>query len=347
MKWLLTILLAVLMVLSLAACGGSGGSTTGSGSGSGTAGSAANSGTTGSGSGAGKAETSSDGGKTETPPADIDLNEAMSALDALLGEDENMGTKYYKFPKAADYETWPDTSVWESMGMIDLTPRTCENGSIYNDGQYYTEGLGMWNGYSAKCVCGEGDLEDLMQRLWDAGYRGMCVGDGIIIDADDMYDLYDEDDGYGAFYEYDGWVLYVEISPSSWDGGVYCAVYDALTMDGWYEPELPKVAWPSAAQQKMPGDVGGIGSKYDGIWDDDSEDYYSDCHCLYAKDISKAQFDAYIEKVSAMDGVYCGWSDCDEGWEAYDIAYDSDYSYWISVSYCEKAQLVMWYWVED
>lgn len=334
MKKILAFVLALLMVMSMTACGKSSEEQPAPDN-------------TGKPAGTEKTEPAPENEKTGDSSLDIDMNEAMDALDTLVGEDENMGTKYYKFPKATDYEAWPDTSVWESMGMIDLTPRTCENGSIYNDGQYYTEGLGMWNGFSAKCTCGEGDLEELMQRLWDAGYRGEFVGDGVFIEADDMYDLYDEYDGYGAYYEYDGWVLYVNISPSSYNNGVYCAVYDALTMEDWYEPELPKISWPSAAQQKMAVDIGGIGSSFEGVWKDDPDMYYSDCHRIYAKNISKDQFDSYIEKVSAMNGVSYYESDCDEGWSAYDIACDSDYSYWISVQYCEKAQLVLWYWVED
>ena len=334
MKRFLAVLLVVVMVLSLAACGSKdNGGKNDSGSGS-------------SNTSSGKTDTGkTDTGKTDTGKndadslEDIDMDAINDALSSLLGEDENMGTKFFQFPKAETLSKWPDSSVWEKMGMIDLTPRTCEEGEIYNDGQYYTEGLG-WHGYSADCKAGTGDKEDLCKKLWDAGYRGIGVGNGIIVEADSMEELLDSEGGYSALYEYDGWVLCVQVNDASYTGKLYCSVYDANTMkDSFYayEPKNPKISWPSANQQRMISDVGGIGSEFYGSLDDNNM-------FVYAENVSSDQFDAYIEKLQKLDGFYIEWWNEEDGWVSWDGAFEADYSMAIEVSYNAKAKLVRWNW---
>lgn len=284
---------------------------------------------------------SSDGGASSD---DIGYNDAMQALNDVFGE-SNVGDEYYHFPTVANYEEWPDESVWASMGMINLKPAGCDTPTIYNDGQIYNPGLGMWNGFSAKCKCDDGAYEDTCRQVWDAGYRGMSFGNGVIADAPDFDTLMDEDEGYGAFYEHDGWVLYVEISRSAYDGSVYCAVYDALTMPEKYEPEYPSIEWPSAEKQGMPADMGYVGSALTGVWNDDPEAYYPEAHSVYAKNVTKEQFESYLSGLDDIDGLSYEYSyGSDDIWESYDVWCDADTSVTGTVSYCEAVQMVNWYW---
>ena len=78
----------------------------------------------------------------------------------------------------------PISGSWTEMGMIDLTPKDCENGKIYDDGSIVLDG--MWNGFSIECDSSREAFEDLIGRLWDAGYRGIPVGNGVIVEADSV-----------------------------------------------------------------------------------------------------------------------------------------------------------------
>ena len=76
------------------------------------------------------------------------------------------------------------------MGMIDLTPDEYENGAIYDDGAVLTEGF--WNGFVYECESAEESYEKLINKVWDAGYRGEPIGNGTIVEADEIDDLIGE-----------------------------------------------------------------------------------------------------------------------------------------------------------
>lgn len=329
-------LLAALLLLCLAGCGGK----TGTPAPSGTKPDAADT-TTPAGSG-------KDGSITPEQ-----YNDAMNALDLLTGEDERLGKEFFKFPAVTNYSELPDPSVWTEMGMIDLTPEDCESGSIYDDGTTILDG--MWNGYTIECKSSREAYEALIHRIWDAGYRGIPAGNGVIIEADSFDEVYDDYlMNFGAFYEYEGWTLYVEANYYEWDDNILCGVVDAKTMINDHEEliEWAPIRWEVTAPGAPKSGLEPIGSDFHGIWGEYevkeyNGNYMTDRHLVYATGVSPADFAAYTEKLDAQEGVYVEADYEEHGWEDWSVYYEEENAdgYWyVSLGYCEKAGMVCWSW---
>jgi|GEM_PF-3267950 len=330
MKKRLALALALMMLLSLAACGGTG---TGASS-------------------AAQSSAASAGGSSITSQ---DYENAMSGLNLLTQKDDRLGKEYYQFPAVTKYAELPDPAVWTQMGMIDLTPKGCEKGSIYDDGTVILDG--MWNGFSIECDCSWEAYEELIGRLWDAGYRGVPVGNGVIVEADKFEDVYDSfEKKYGAFYEHDGWTLFVEANYYEWSGQSLCGVVDAKTMTKDREElvEWPKIDWSVTAAGAPKNGLASVGSDFHGNWGDyEIKDYNGSYttsrYLVYAQNVSASEFESYTEKLSKQDGIYVEADYFEDEWENWSIYYADDNKkaegfWYVGLGYCEKANMVCWLW---
>ena len=306
----------------------------------------------------GKDEGKQDEGKSEDDlhmPEGQEYDDMMAGLNALVGEDDRLGKEYYKFPAVSTYSSLPDPSVWTEMGMIDLTPKDCENGKIYDDGSIVLDGT--WNGFSIECDSSREAFEDLINRLWDAGYRGIPVGNGVIVEADSMDEVYDDfDDRYLAFYEHDGWLLCVDVSFYEWDNGIHAGVIDAKTMTNDYENLIvwPKLDWKVTRAGAPAGGLDSLGSDLHGNWGEYEVKEYNgsytvDMYIAYASGVTAADFEAYVQKLSGRDDVYADAYGEEDGWETWFVYYNEpnpDGFGFLELSYCEKAGMVCWEWGE-
>ena len=280
-------------------------------------------------------------------------DDMMNAFDQLYGDDDREKLEgHYKFPKCTSWSEWPSADTWKAMGMIDIQPKGCDFAKVQDDGQYIIDGI--WNGYYAECQCDDGELQRIGQQLWDAGYRGVPVGDGMIVEADSIDDVlkiseYSENK-YTAFYEYEGWILCVQVNLHTWDNSIDVGVYDATTMTETYEnlkknPSVDK----SKAKEAFPNgdDIALIGNDFTGRWGKynigteenpyEVEDYY-----MYSRDVTKAQWEKFAADLQNLKGAYCD-GDTEDGWEGYSLYYNESnpngfgYGY---IGYCEKAGLM-------
>ena len=269
-----------------------------------------------------------------------DYDKMMGALNSLVKSDTRLGTEYFKFPPVTSWSKLPDASVWQNMGMIDLTPDEYENGAIYDDGAVLTEGF--WNGFVYECESAEESYEKLINKVWDAGYRGEPIGNGTIVEADEIDDLIGYDNEFNAFYEFKGFKLCVNIKYSSWSGKLYAGIYDAKTMIKDYPmlEELPKVNWSLAKEALPKGGLDSIGTDLHGRWDDTEK-------VIYSYNVSRNQFNTYIDKLSKRGDLYTEIYEEGDSWEEWFVYYSepvSDSYNGLSVYYNEKANMVCWAW---
>ena len=288
-----------------------------------------------------------------------DYDEMMKALDQLSGgADERLGKEYYRFPVVTTWSELPDASVWKEMGMIDLTPDEYNEGMVYDDGTTIIDG--MWNGFTISCNgTSKETFKRIVQKLWDAGYRGVPVGNGTIVEADGLEDVYHEYDNlYLAVYEHDGWLLAVNaVFYEPWDeesdGSVLLGVYDAKTMVSDY-PDLrvwPKIDW-SVTKEAVPPDLNlkQLGSDLHGNWGEfEIQDYYDtytyETYEIYAYNVKKSEFENYLNDIESQ-GYSPDFEDEGESWQAWYVYYRDYYNnfYGFYLYYNEKAGEVCWVW---
>lgn len=289
---------------------------------------------------------------------DYSYDDLMNALGMLGGNDEEKMKDYYKFPKCTKWSEWPTADTWKAMGMIDIQPKGCDFAKVQDDGQTYLEGF--WNGYYATCQCNDDEFVNITQRLWDAGYRGKPIGDGIVIDADSIDDIREISEwantDYHAFYEHDGWLLCIQVEWHSWDHSIEVGIYDAKTMYNSY-PELEKnpPIDKSKAEEGFPNQgLELIGSDFTGLWGEynegtESDPYMVEKHFMYSRNVTPDQWDAYRSKLDARTDIYCdGYGE--DGWDGIDVYYEKANSNGYTnayISYCEKAGLMFYGFYDD
>ena len=284
-------------------------------------------------------------------PTGQDYDDLMNGLNSLTGDDDRLGVEYFKFPEVSKFSELPDASVWTKMGMIDLTPSEYENGNIYDDGTTIVEGL--WNGFAIECDCSEDAFKELVNKLWEAGYRGVACGNGEIADAEDLDDVFDSyDNEYVAFYNYDGWTLCAYLEYYDWDNNMLAGVYDAKTMINNYENlrQWPSISWNVTAEAAPSGGIDSVGSDFCGNWGDyEKTDYYGtdtySAYIIYAYNVTRQQFESYAESLSQRDGLYVEeeyYEDMWENWSAYYEDENPNGFYYFYFGYCEALGMVYW-----
>ena len=289
---------------------------------------------------------------------DYSYDDMMNALNQIGGSNDEKLKDYYKFPKCTKWSEWPDADTWKAMGMIDIQPKGCDFAKVEDDGHIYLEGT--WNGYYASCQCDDGEFVNITQQLWDAGYRGIPAGDGVVIEADSIDDIRKisewSNTEFHAFYEQDGWVLCIEVEWHSWDHTIQVGIYDAKTMYNTY-PDLQK--YPSIDKSKASEgfpDQGLelIGTDFTGMWGEynegtESNPYMVEKYFMYSRNVTPDQWEAYRSKLDARTDIYCdGYGE--NGWDGIDIYYEKANSKGYTnayVAYCEKAGLVYYGFYND
>ena len=284
---------------------------------------------------------------------DMSYDDMMNALSQLSGEeDADVWKTHFKFPKCTSWSEWPSADTWKAMGMIDIQPKGCDFAKVQDDGQYLIDGI--WNGFFVECQCDDGELQRISQQLWDAGYRGVPVGDGAIAEADSIDDVLEiseySKNEYLAFYEFNGYILCVNVELHTWDNSIEVGIYDALTMTNSYEnlvknPSVDK----SKAKEGFPTgtEIELIGSDFTGKWGKYNEGteanpYMTEHYYMYSRNVTKAQWDKYYEGLQSLSGVYCDGYD-EDGWEGAWLYYDNANSNGFGcayIGYCEKAGLM-------
>ena len=291
--------------------------------------------------------------------SDYSYDDMMNAFDQLIGEEDKEKMKdYFKFPKCTKWSEWPSAETWAAMGMIDIQPKGCDFAKVEDDGQYLTEGF--WNGYNATCQCDDGEFERITEELWDAGYRGRPVGDGVVVDVDTIDGVRKISEyantEYYAFYEYEGWQLCIGIQLYSWDHSINIGVYDAKTMYNTY-PDLKKndPIDKSKAEEAYPNQgFEMIGSDFTGMWGEfnegtESNPYMVEEHFMYSRNVTPEQWAAYSKKLQDRTDIYCdGYAE--DGWDGMQIYYEKANPQGYTnayVGYCEKAGLMYYGFYDD
>lgn len=223
---------------------------------------------------------------------DIDWGELNDQMDDIFGRDDDVP---YQFPDVKTHKEWPGAEVWEEMGVIDLTPEKMENGYVYNGGESYVEGFAF--GFTAECESDKESFDKLAQKLWDAGYRNMHVGNGLIAEAQNMEQLMEENPNYyfyRAYYEHNGAMLQVELQKTTFNDTFWAGVFYAPSCDA-FEVHAKKGSWPSL-KSYIGADLPEL--KGDAVYSTcgDEEEYA--LANIYVEGVSEAAFDAYIEKLS-------------------------------------------------
>ena len=293
------------------------------------------------------------GGNGSSGSGDMSYDDMMNALSQLSGEeDADVWKTHFKFPKCTSWSEWPGADTWKAMGMIDIQPKGCDFAKVQDDGQYLIDGI--WNGFFVECQCDDGELQRISQELWDAGYRGVPVGDGAIAEADSIDDVLEISEysrnEYLAFYEFNGYILCVNVELHTWDNSIEVGIYDALTMTNTYEnlvknPSVDK----SKAKEAFPTgtEIELIGSDFTGRWGKynsgtESNPYESENYFMYSRNVTKDQWEKYYEGLQSISGVYCDGYD-EDGWEGAWLYYDNANSNGfgcVYIGYCEKAGLM-------
>lgn len=234
------------------------------------------------------------GGDGESQSGDEDINwgELNDQMDDIFGRDDDVP---YRFPDVKTHQEWPGAEVWEEMGVIDLTPEKMENGYVYNGGESYVEGFAF--GFTAECESDKESFDKLAQKLWDAGYRNMHVGNGLIAEAQNMEQLMEENPNYyfyRAYYEHNGAMLQVELQKTTFNDTFWAGVFYAPSCDD-FEVHAKKGSWPSL-KSYIGADLPEL--KGDAVYSTcgDEEEYA--LANIYVEGVSQAAFDAYIENLS-------------------------------------------------
>lgn len=324
MKKLLSLALALMLVLSLAACG----SKTGTAS---------------------EGDITSQNGSNSSEENAPDVGELNDMMHDAFGRDDGLP---YQFPTVDSYSQWPGAEVWQELGLPDMTPATMTNGEVYNGGDVYNEGYIF--GFMAQCDCGPDDYQTLADLLWENGFRGMNVGNGIIREARSQKQLMEDNPNYyyyRAFYTLNGTLLQVELQKTTFDDTIWVGVNYPPSMED-FENLCPESSWPSLKEiigADLPNP--GTAKVYSRL--DESEDSWYRAE-IYADGLTQEQFDTYVQNlrnggVHAMlfdegQGVY-SWSMGSD----YDIEYstfpfymeDYDaYPFYINISYTEGVMTI-------
>lgn len=231
-------------------------------------------------------------GDSQSGDGDINWGELNDQMDDIFGRDDDVP---YQFPDVKTHQEWPGAEVWEEMGVIDLTPEKMENGYVYNGGESYVEGFAF--GFTAECESDKESFDKLAQKLWDAGYRNMHVGNGLIAEAQNMEQLMEENPNYyfyRAYYEHNGAMLQVELQKTTFNDTFWAGVFYAPSRDD-FEVHAKKGSWPSL-KSYIGADLPEL--KGDAVYSTcgDEEEYA--LANIYVEGVSETAFDAYIEKLS-------------------------------------------------
>lgn len=234
----------------------------------------------------------SSGGDSQSGDEDINWGELSDQMDDIFGRDDDVP---YQFPDVATHQEWPGAEVWEEMGVIDLTPEKMENGYVYNGGDTYVEGYVF--GFTAECESDKESFDKLAQKLWDAGYRNMHVGNGLIAEAQNMEQLMEENPNYyfyRAYYEHNGAMLQVELQKTTFNDTFWAGVFYAPSLDE-FEVHAKKGSWPSL-KSYIGADLPELkGTAVYSTCGDEEEYALAN---IYVEGVSQAAFDAYIENLS-------------------------------------------------
>lgn len=231
-------------------------------------------------------------GDSQSGDGNINWGELNDQMDDIFGRDDDVP---YQFPDVKTHQEWPGAEVWEEMGVIDLTPEKMENGYVYNGGESYVEGFAF--GFTAECESDKESFDKLAQKLWDAGYRNMHVGNGLIAEAQNMEQLMEENPNYyfyRAYYEHNGAMLQVELQKTTFNDTFWAGVFYAPSRDD-FEVHAKKGSWPSL-KSYIGVDLPEL--KGEAVYSTcgDEEEYA--LANIYVEGVSETAFDAYIEKLS-------------------------------------------------